>query len=163
MFIAHAPAGWWISRLPCFSLHRRNATIAAVVGSLVPDLDMLRFWLWDHGQVHHHRYWTHLPACWLAITVVTLLLLRGRHRVVAAAFFAGVFSHLVLDTVAGDIAWLWPVDPAFFHLITIAPTKGHWILSFVLHPSFLLELAIAASAGIAIVRGAHLRDARPPP
>ncbi len=142
VFIAHAPAGYLVGR---GFAKDGSVVVGAVVGAVFPDVDMLRFW-WDHGQVHHHRYWTHIPAVWLAITVVTLLVTRSETRRVAAAFCAGVFSHLALDTVCGDIAWLWPLDDRFFHLITVRATAHHWIVTFVLHPAFLLEIAIALVA-----------------
>lgn len=160
MFVAHAPAGYLCARGVFGARGDRAVVVGCVVGALVPDVDLLRFW-WEHGQTHHHRYWTHLPAAWLAIAAVVLSLLRlaqRRRTRVAAAFFVGVASHLLLDTVCGDIAWLWPLSDRFFHLVTVAPTRSHWILSFVLHPVSLLEIALVAAAVVVRQRARRAGD-----
>jgi len=55
--------------------------------------------------------------------------------------------HMVLDTAAGGIRWLWPWSDAELSLFHPAAQHRAWILNFVLHPSFLLEVALLAAAG----------------
>lgn len=152
MFIAHLPAGLLLGGSRFFAADRR-ARWAAVIGALIPDLDMLRFVV-DHGAVHHHRYFSHLPGWWLAVALVTSLLVRlpplKPWRLPAFAFFLGVGSHLVLDSVVGDIAWLWPFSDRFFHLFSVANDGRHWIVTFVMHPSFLLELGMVFWAVVVV-------------
>lgn len=76
---------------------------AAVVGAVAPDLDMIRFHLLEHGQVHHHRYPTHIPAVWLMIGAASLAL-PPRLRRLAMAFLAGVALHLLHWTFAAELA-----------------------------------------------------------
>lgn len=161
VFIAHAPLGFLLGR----ALGGRGAVAAAVVGGLVPDLDMVRFVV-DGGAVHHHRYWTHLPACWAAIAAVTAVVVAAtplrRWARVFVAFFAGVLSHLVADTVAGDIAWLWPIDDAFVHVVAVAATGRGWIADFLLHPTFLVEVVVVVVAAVVFARDRRARVAPGP-
>ncbi|WP_390881416.1 hypothetical protein [Cardiobacterium hominis] len=48
-----------------------------MAGGLLPDIDMLWFYLVDH--VHHHRYPTHWPLLWL-LALVSALYLRQRRQ-----------------------------------------------------------------------------------
>jgi inner membrane protein len=109
---------------------------------------MIYFHAFDHSM-HHHRFWTHIPAVWLVVTVTSLALakwLRPSWVAPLALLLAGVWLHLVLDTWAGDIMWLWPVSDQFFHLFAVPATQSHWVLSFLLHWTFLAEIVIIAAA-----------------
>ncbi|WEJ09073.1 hypothetical protein [Sinorhizobium prairiense] len=84
MFIAHLPAGYILTH--CIA--RKNETIrsrALAVGlifSVLPDLDLLYFFLGDGRRTPHHDYWTHLPIFWLgvaALTAAALILAGKRH------------------------------------------------------------------------------------
>lgn len=113
MFVAHLPAGYLAGRI--VSCERRSGRwwCAALVGSVFPDLDMLYFYLIDGQQSLHHHYWTHLPFVWLCLTPILAL------HPVSRIFVLNVFGHLVLDTVAGGILWLWPWHPASFVLFQV--------------------------------------------
>ena len=126
---------------------------AALSGSMVPDLDMLWFHLVDNGAIHHHRYWPHIPLIWFGIALVSLaLLLRTHYLTAGLAFFAAIFLHLALDTITGGILWLYPVNDRLFTLVVVPATQSHWVLSFILHWTFLLELAVWAMAAWLWVR-----------
>ena len=141
MLTAHLPSGYIIARLV-----RRPVPYlmpAALIGAMLPDLDMLWFHLVDHGAVHHHRYWPHIPLIWLGIAALSLPIL---HRFGLAAtglvFFGAILLHLLLDTIAGGILWGYPLDDTLFAL-TVAPAAySNWVLSFMLHWTFLLEIAV---------------------
>lgn len=156
MLTAHLPSGYVLGR--AFGW-RGPMLAAAVAGAVAPDLDMIRFHLLDHGQVHHHRYWTHIPAVWLVIGAASLALPpRARH--VALAFLAGVTLHLLLDSIGGDIMWGWPVTDQFFSLVSVPARHGNWISNYLLHWTFALELAIwAAAAGLWLRRPRRQTDA----
>lgn len=163
VFIAHLPAGY----LAALALERASTSNtvrpppsralrrAILVGAVAPDADLLWWWWVDHGAVHHHRYGTHLPAVWLAVLLLALLW-RASARTAALreallGLSIGALVHVALDTVAGDIAWLWPLDDRFFSLVRVPATGGHWVLSFVTHWTFLLELLILGSAAAALL------------
>lgn len=146
MITAHLPAGYITGRV----FARAGPMIwAALAGSMLPDLDLIWFYFIDNRSLHHHHYWVHIPAFWVALALLILPLTARRtpHWLgPALAFFAALAVHLALDTISGDIKWLWPVSDRFFHLVTVPATQAHWILNFILHPVFLAELAIWAVA-----------------
>jgi inner membrane protein len=143
VFLAHAPAGYLVSRL--FGAERARAlTIACIIGALFPDVDMLWFYFVDDARVHHHRYWIHVPLFWALVSP-----LLAWHRV-GRAFLVGIATHLLLDTIAGDIQWLQPFSDRFVHLVTVPARPGaHWIVSFVLHWTFALEVVLTLLGMIA--------------
>jgi len=146
MLTAHLPSGYVLARLApqrCWLLP------AALLGAVLPDFDMLWFHFVDQGSIHHHRYWVHVPAFWAGIAALTLpiLAIRARNLLPAAGvFFAALFLHLVLDTIGGGILWAAPFTPHLYSLVEVPATQSHWILSFLLHWTFLLELAIWGAA-----------------
>ena len=152
MILAHLPSGYLLAR---GASHRRGVMLAAAsLGAVLPDFDMVWFYLVDHS-VHHHRFWPHIPAVWAVIALITLPLTR----IVRPGWFAplalglaGVAVHLLLDTWVGDVMWLWPYSDRFFHLFTVPATQSHWVLSFLLHWTALAELAIILAAAVLYFR-----------
>ncbi|HEX8213828.1 MAG TPA: metal-dependent hydrolase [Longimicrobium sp.] len=101
----------------------------------------------------------HLPAGYLATTpllgrsaprelVVVLAVLRARRTAWLALAILGinVLLHLVLDTVAGGIRWLSPFSDVELALTTVRARYDPWVLNFVLHRTFALELALVVAA-----------------
>ena len=146
MIIAHLPSGYVLGRIwPVAPL----VLPAAVLGAVLPDFDMIWFYLIDDRAVHHHRYWVHIPAFWAAIAAIALPLiavLTRRYLPAAAVFFAALLLHICLDTIAGDIAWHWPFSQQFTSLVTVPSTHDWWVWNFVLHWVFALEIMIWAVA-----------------
>ena len=146
MITAHLPSGYIIG-------HRLAATrltmAAAMIGSVFPDFDFIWYFLIDQRMINHHHYWVHIPGFWAAVALILVPLshvLRPDWTRVALAFLAGVFVHIGLDTIAGDIKWLWPFSDQFFKLVNVPARQSHWVLNFILHPVFLAELLIWAIA-----------------
>lgn len=147
MFIGHLPGAYLVFRATVPDIDKL-AFIAAMIGAVAPDLDMLWFYLVDSRAHHHHAYLTHRPILWLGI-VLTGLLLRlrlPRAGVVLAFFGAGGMVHMMLDSIVGEIAWAWPVSEATHPLVTVQATQSHWILSFLTHWTFAVEIAITLLA-----------------
>lgn len=147
MIIAHLPAGYVAARLtgqtsgPVFW--------ALLAGSVFPDLDLIWFFLVDDRAFHHHKYWVHAPGFWVMVAAIALPLIAGFARQwlrPALAFLAAIFLHLILDSLVGSIMWLWPYSDQLYQLFTVPTTRHHWIISFMLHPSFLAEIAITVWA-----------------
>ena len=110
MFVAHIPAGYLTGRY----LHSRFAAsgvtatcfvLAAVIGAIVPDLDLFYFFLIDHRRTPHHLYWPHFPLVWVLLLAASAVWLAAARRKAVAAlavvFCIGGFGHLLLDTNAG--------------------------------------------------------------
>jgi inner membrane protein len=156
MFIGHIPASYlWTRKLQEWR-HTKGLLWLGLLAGVLPDLDMLYYYLVDGQQRLHHTYWTHVPFYWLLFGGVSAALLAGvpsaRLRSGAAIFFSNVFLHLILDTLAGGIQWLYPASTRLFRLLVIPRREGHWVLSFLLHWTFLLELALVIGAGWVVWR-----------
>lgn len=147
MILAHLPSGYLLGRTA--GGRDRAILIAALIGSVAPDFDMLWFWLVDGSQTHHHRFWPHIPLVWVGIAAVTLPLIALASRrwlAPAAAFLGAILMHICLDTLNGDIMWGWPASDRLYSLVTVPATRSHWALSFLTHWSFLAEIAIIAAS-----------------
>jgi len=141
MLIAHLPSGYVPGRI--IPSHIPYLMPAALIGAILPDTDMLFFHFVDHGSIHHHRYWVHIPLFWAAVAAVTVpVLARTRYLQTALVFFAALLLHMALDTISGGILWGVPFSNHLFSLVTVPATQSHWVLSFILHWTFLLEILI---------------------
>tara|TARA_R110000868_G_scaffold10226_12_gene50135 strand:+ start:655 stop:852 length:198 start_codon:yes stop_codon:yes gene_type:complete len=64
MFIAHLPAGYLLTS--AIQTRARNQSLSllatGLVASVLPDADLLWFYLFDNRQHVHHAYITHTPA-----------------------------------------------------------------------------------------------------
>lgn len=162
MFIAHIPAGY----LAASWLHKRGAVAgglfaACIIGSVFPDIDLLYFYLIDGKSHHHHSYWIHYPVLWLALSTLSAAwyLISGRRTaaLLALAFCANAFLHIMLDGIVGDI-WLFaPWINRHYALATVSPGFSPWWLNFILHWSFLFELLITGLAASIWTRRNKLR------
>ena len=169
MFIAHLPAGWLLTTaivdraLPDEGARtRRRVVTAGAVASVLPDADLLWFYLVSDRREVHHAYWPHLPAAWLAIGVGATLALLARRAsrpawLALGVVLANLALHLVLDTTAGGIRWTWPASVHEYRLATVPARVRPWWLNFVLHWTFALELAIVAVAAVTWRRRASRR------
>lgn len=157
MFFAHLPAGYLAARFllrrtPALGpahTQRRPLVLAGMAGGVCPDVDLLYAGLIERAPIHHHLYWTHLPIAWAMLAA----LLWAAGRVLPAPlrrllwyFWLGAFSHLLLDSVAGDIWWGLPWIDTPFSLVRIAAIHTPWWLNYLLHWTFALELLILFSA-----------------
>ena len=151
MLIAHAPAGYIIAKK--MNCERKPLVIASMVFALLPDLDLLYYYTANRQELFHHYYFPHLPLALLTCFCFAWLLLKLLKRETAETvkpyfllLFLNWFVHLLLDTVTGGIAWLYPLSSEMTTLLAIPAAYSHWVLSFVLHWSFLFELGIVAFA-----------------
>lgn len=150
MFIAHAPSGYLLGVL--LQRLRRSPVIllACVIGATLPDLDLLYFYLVDGRQTHHHKYFSHWPLLWLGLTLPSAIWLGLRRNSAATgaalAFALGGMLHMLLDSFVGDIWWLAPFHDQVYALFSVPARFQPWWLNFVLHWSFIAELAICLAA-----------------
>jgi inner membrane protein len=82
------------------------------------------------------------------VAAVVLGVIRARRAAWLALAILGlnVLLHLVLDTVAGGIRWLWPFSDVELALTTVRARYHPWVLNFVLHWTFALEVALVVAA-----------------
>lgn len=151
MLIAHLPSGYLVGR--AVAGRDRALMTAALIGSVFPDLDMLWFHLIDGRQTHHHAYVTHWPVVYLAVLLLSALTWKTAPRWsrIGAAFAVAALVHMLLDTVAAPLRWLAPFSDRWFEIVTVPATHANWVLSFVTHWTFALELTICCAAAALLI------------
>ncbi|PJE64863.1 MAG: hypothetical protein COU90_01195 [Candidatus Ryanbacteria bacterium CG10_big_fil_rev_8_21_14_0_10_43_42] len=148
MFIAHFPAGYILTKKLQEKQRVNKYLWLGLVASILPDIDLLWFYLVDNRQTLHHDYWLHVPIFWVGIFVIWYLFLliskqlNQKYLLPTVIFFTSITLHLLLDTIAGGIAWFYPFSDTSFVLIDVPAKYGWWVWNFVFHWSFLLELGI---------------------
>jgi inner membrane protein len=60
---------------------------------------------------------------------------------------------MALDSIAGQIAWGWPATHHAAPLVAVPATQDWWVMSFLLHWTFTVELVICAAALLVWWRG----------
>ncbi|MCP4934015.1 MAG: hypothetical protein GY927_07365 [bacterium] len=83
-------------------------------------------------------------------------------RNITIALFGAVMLHLCLDSIAAPIFWLMPMMERRVELVSVPARYSHWIISYLLHWTFALELAIWLSATLAYVRARKISTAPSP-
>ncbi|MEZ5686655.1 MAG: metal-dependent hydrolase [Paracoccaceae bacterium] len=155
MFIAHLPAGYLLARsLSKDHLNKKWLVFTGLGASILPDTDLLWFYLVDNRQSVHHAYLFHMPFFWIALGALSLAITRLK-KWRRAEPFIGVallclLLHMLLDTVAAEIGWLRPFSAIEWNLIKVPARFDWWVWSFVFHWTFLLELAIISAAAVAL-------------
>ena len=156
MIIAHAA----IAVIGAHYFNRRDQRPTAItfaIGSIFPDIDLL-WWFFVDQHTPHHLLWPHIPLIWAYLASIALVASRLAlwRRPAAAeavkAFFVGVAIHLALDVHAGGIALFWPWTDRLFYLFPVPNNFGNFVISGVLHWTFLLEVPILIVAAFILWR-----------
>ncbi len=141
MIIGHVPVGYIAAKLS--QPYVTSAFFWGLLcGSALPDAHMLWFHLVDAGQTHHHTYLTHRPALWLALFGLGWIARDTFVRGLAI----GALLHLALDSLVGQIAWAWPLTDHSAPFVIVPSTQDWWVMSFVLHWTFAIELVLLCLA-----------------
>lgn len=161
MIIAHAPSGYILAtsimgRVASVAVSAKAIVAAGIVGALAPDFDMVYFHLLDNRQTHHHKYLSHWPIIWLTLAAASALWFgyarRSKAAILSLVFCVGGVLHIILDSFVGDIWWFAPFIDQPYAMFTVPARFKPWWLSFILHWSFAVELAICIWA-LLIYRG----------
>ena len=163
MFIAHLPAGYLLARwLSRDQPHRKALIATGLVASVLPDTDLLWFYLVDQRQTVHHSYVFHWPLFWVACAACAWAVARIMNWTRLYPFIrvalACLLLHMVLDSVAAEILWLQPFAGYEVNLVKVPARYDWWVWSFVLHWTFLLELAIVLAAAITLWGATRVRS-----
>jgi len=147
MFIGHIPAGYITTRAIQKKHHVKTGLLLGLIASVLPDIDLIYFYLFDHQSTLHHSYWTHIPFYWLlilAVTVLAALIFKKLKKVgpFILIFFSNIFLHLFLDTIVGKIEWLYPFSTQSFSFFEVPAVYSWWVLNFVFHWTFLFEIGV---------------------
>lgn len=154
MLMAHFAAGYLLSRR-CLTVYRhqpdyRVYMMIGLLASILPDLDLLYFYLLDNRQHQHHSYWSHIPFYWLwlyALLVFPVKRWAGpRTLLLLNLTLCNIMLHLLLDSVASGIKWLYPLTNYYYGVWQVPAVYDFWVLNFILHWTFIPEILIVCAA-----------------
>lgn len=151
MFVGHLPAGYILSS----AFKDKSAQVAVLVGSVLPDIDLVYFYTVGQRAVVHHAYWTHMPFFWMCVCLILWPILKAiKPNLVIAlpALFCGVILHLILDSITGSVFWLMPFSDWSLTLVTVPALYKPWQLNFIFHWTFALEIFVCGLAGFLFFR-----------
>lgn len=161
MFIGHLPAGYVLTRMMQKNIKTTKYLFVGLIASILPDIDILYFYLIDNRQNLHHSYWIHIPFYWLIIGAVTLLAMwilnKKKYYVAAIIFFTNIFLHLFLDTIVGKIEWLYPFTDQAYFFFDVPAVYDFWVYNFIFHWTFLLEIVVIVWAGYLLLKERFLK------
>lgn len=133
---------------------------ACVLCGNLPDLDRSVAKALGVKRRDHHRWVSHSLVGWLPASLAALAAARGsRHRGAVRRSVGCLWLHLLLDTYADGIAWLWPLHKDKIGLFRRAPEirDDGWRTPAALHtPLGRLEAGlwvVAAARALAGNRG----------
>lgn len=158
MFVAHLAGGFLATRFYLANKATSEADgklqsflLFGLVCSVLPDFDLFYFYLIDNRQHPHHSYWTHMPVFWLLVPgllySVANALLRKNIGLWCVLLFINTQLHMVLDSVAGGIYWLYPFGAEKYRIFEVTARFDWWVFNYIFHWTFLLELLIIVAAG----------------
>lgn len=152
MLFAHIPAGYILTKTLQKKLNVSKYLWIGLLGSMLPDFDMLYFYFVDNKQTLHHAYWFHVPFFWLCLLGIVIIfntfLKKTSTKLFSIFLFSGVFLHLILDSIIEHgIKWFYPFFDKSVYFVTIPAVYDWWAWSFIFHPSFITEISIITAAG----------------
>jgi inner membrane protein len=187
--VTHGIAGSIFARTLTERPAARAALVLGLVGSMLPDVDIL----FSHDRIDYlrnHRGWTHsfvlLPFFALALALAARLVYRyARHVPLATLFLfsaVGIASHIAFDWITSfgtmfwlpftrrryALDWVFILDPVFTAIVsifllatTIFRSKGN-LLSTIGAALLLAYLALCGALHTAALRTWKHMDATPP-
>ena len=162
MFVAHSPAGYLVTRfyLRAIAPGHINASFLkyyvmfGVFCSVLPDFDLFYFYLIDNRQHVHHTYWTHIPMFWVLLSGLLYFGAKAMFKKnigqACVILLMNTQLHMLLDSVAGGIYWLYPLSSEKYRLFEVTAGFNWWVFNFIFHWSFLFELLIITAAAYVV-------------
>lgn len=174
MIIAHLPTGYilgsYLQNMELETERKQRILQVALVGSVLPDLDML-YWFWVDRSLDHHLFYTHIPAVYcLLIPIFVLCRQFKQTRFIGnllLTLWLALLSHAILDTVVSGILWTFPftgidashlihlvdkeqipkvVNPYHVYVDVMGLKLEGWVLNLMLHWSALIEYVLCGVA-----------------
>lgn len=180
MLIAHLPAGYLLGRAAVRGRRSASLFTSILVGSVLPDADML-WWIVVDRSVSHHVFFPHRPSTWVLVALAgaAMSVPAGRSRrwgAAALGLAAGALLHCALDSPLSGIQWLHPWSDELYYGYQIEVPTDHspplpagvvlgkswmWIWHFIHHWTFAVEIFLTGLALSSWMRGRTLRSESP--
>ncbi|HEX3020718.1 MAG TPA: metal-dependent hydrolase [Chitinispirillaceae bacterium] len=168
MLIAHAPAGYLLTRLLSRTLFKnkiipkrsdrlyQQLMFAGIIGAILPDFDFFYHFFMDPNKISHHSYISHMPVFWFSLMCILILtgniLKNNKISTISVILCSSAMLHLVCDTITGKIYWLYPLSSRGFNLFAVSDIHIWWVHNYMYHWTFLIEIAIVACAMVIFLR-----------
>ncbi len=153
MIFSHAPAGflasfltkkWWGRGLN--TVQTRTLLILATIFGIIPDLDVFYYYLFN-AQVLHREIILHSFFVYALITIIIIFVshkFKNRFwQAVGIVFFIGTFSHLLLDSLAAGVMWLYPIQSRLFGLLIVPTIANSFFGQYFTLINFIFEFSIS--------------------
>ncbi len=162
--------GHFLQQMEESAEQKKKIMQVALIGSILPDLDML-YWFWVNGAVDHHLFYTHIPAFYcILVPIFVLCKLSKSSRFIGnliLTLWIALMSHAVLDTVVSGILWTFPftgideanlihlvdkdnipnvVNPYHVYVDIIGIKLEGWVVNLMVHWSGLIEYLLCGIA-----------------
>lgn len=169
----HMAAGYLVTKIlisathPAISHHQINQLLLwGTLFAFLPDLDMFYsfkkakgFTIQDNS-IEHRDYFTHAPLLWLSIGLIIIFLSQNTFiKYLGLIFWLSSWSHFILDSINGDIRWLYPFSQKSYSLSHIKskpinhpqkffPYWSEYLKGYVINSqlTFLLEIILIFAA-----------------
>jgi inner membrane protein len=123
------PAGYILIKKLQARYDYNKYTWVGLLASILPDFDVISFYI-NHYEIPHHDYWPHYPFYWLLIGIfafpVIHLIKIEKYRMMFIFSFANIFLHLFLDTITGEVKWLYPFSDQYISFFNWQLIYSFW-------------------------------------
>jgi len=160
MLFAHAPVGFLISYFTRKFWNRGLSLaqfyILLILGAffgVFPDLDVFYYYFVNaralHREVIFHSFVLYL-VIFAILYFVGRVMKNAFCRALSFVFFFGTLSHLVLDSLAAGIMWVYPINHRLFGLLIIPQIADSFFGQYFTLINFSLEVVLTI-LGIGVV------------
>ena len=160
MIIGHFPAGYILSKKLQHHYQFQKYLWVGLAASILPDFDAINFYL-DNFEQNHHDYWTHIPFFWFLMalfTFVPVYLKKNKDlTVIYILFFTNIFLHLFIDTITGEVKWLYPISDKYIAFFDWTLIYSFWGM-ILIYWSFLLEILVYLWALLIFLRSRRTKN-----
>ena len=142
MIIAHAPAGYLLSKVFPKSWQTKGVVSATIIGSFAPDFDFI-FNILRLSNLNHRFFITHTPFFWIVSYSIALIINKKVHvnSLWIHGFFIGTLLHIALDIPTG-IRVLYPFSDSVTNWFPLVYSSRLSVIQTLLHPYVLAEIGI---------------------
>jgi inner membrane protein len=71
---------------------------------------------------------------------------KKQYLIFVAVIFANLMLHMVLDSIAASIHWLYPLVDLEINLVKVPARYSWWVWNFFLHWTFFIEIQTIVAA-----------------
>lgn len=130
------------------AVENNNLLLFAIFFGFAPDLDVFWFFFKNKtmlvasstNETSHRKFIGHAPLLWLVFGLIIFFSTSNLYvKYVGLIFWAGSWSHFLLDSIEYGIMWLWPFSNKIYALKDTAVSKPITEKGFINHTFAFLK------------------------